>query len=216
VAVGGRRLRNIHTDLDIPPCPQPLDNLGTPGALPPTAMVHTARAMTEPPTIHHEEATADSVDALYEMLTYAAYLDGADAIERARRDPDLALYVDGFGRPGDLGVVARLASGEAVGAAWVRLSDGRPARFRVATASEPELAIGVRPGYRGGGVGRGLLDRVLALAAAYPAVVLSVRSTNPSARLYERAGFVTIERIPNRVGGESLVMRRPTPAPAST
>ena len=41
------------------------------------------------------------------------------------------------------------------------------------------------------------------------ALALSVRDTNPSVRLYERAGFVVERTIINRVGSTSFTMRRP-------
>jgi ribosomal protein S18 acetylase RimI-like enzyme len=43
--------------------------------------------------------------------------------------------------------------------------------------------------------------------AKYPAIVLSVRESNPAVRFYERLGFYTERRIQNRVGGTSIVMR---------
>jgi ribosomal protein S18 acetylase RimI-like enzyme len=39
-------------------------------------------------------------------------------------------------------------------------------------------------------------------------VALTVREGNPAIRLYQRAGFVVIEEIVNRVGGKSFVMQR--------
>jgi len=161
-------------------------------------------------TIRYETAQPGDEPVLWEMLTYAASMDGdrPDAIERAQRDPGLSAYVRGFGRDGDLGLVARDGP-DAVGAAWLRLWDGAPVAYKVATATEPELAIGIRPTHRGSGVGTALLGQLLAEAdRRFFAVVLSVREHNPSRRLYERMGFCEVSRVVNRVGGASLVMRR--------
>jgi ribosomal protein S18 acetylase RimI-like enzyme len=73
----------------------------------------------------------------------------------------------------------------------------------------PELAIAVLPQYIGQGIGARLLARLLEDARSlYPAVVLSVRDANPARRLYERLGFVVVDTVVNRVGGESFVMLR--------
>jgi ribosomal protein S18 acetylase RimI-like enzyme len=94
--------------------------------------------------------------------------------------------------------------GGVIAAAWLRLTAGEHA---VAADGEPELAIAARPNQRGLGIGSRLMDRLLA-EAPFQAIRLSVRSTNPSVRLYRRYGFETVRSVVNRVGGESLVMRR--------
>jgi ribosomal protein S18 acetylase RimI-like enzyme len=72
----------------------------------------------------------------------------------------------------------------------------------------PELAIAVRPDAIGQGIGGALLEALLDLARGqYSAVALSVRESNPARRLYERHGFVVVDTITNRVGGQSFVMQ---------
>jgi ribosomal protein S18 acetylase RimI-like enzyme len=71
----------------------------------------------------------------------------------------------------------------------------------------PELAIAVLPEYIGKGLGTQLLTHVLQAARhTFPAVVLSVRSTNPAKRLYEKLGFITVSTSTNRVGTKSFNM----------
>jgi ribosomal protein S18 acetylase RimI-like enzyme len=159
-------------------------------------------------------AVAADAPLLWRMLTFAASMAGTAADEDlAREDPDLRPYVEGFGRAGDLGVVA-LVAGASAGAAWLRLAPpGPPSPSKVWTAEEPELAIAVEPALRGRGTGAALLASLFEVAAGrYPAVGLSVREGNPAVRLYERLGFVTERRVTNRVGGVSVVMRRVSPA----
>jgi len=135
-------------------------------------------------------------------------MEGSDEdVERARNDPDLRCYVEGFGRAGDLGVVALLGD-EPVGAAWLRLGSGEPHPSKVWTREVPELAIAMGPAVRGRGAG-GLLLRALidASSGRYPAIALTVRDGNAAVRLYQRFGFVEDRRIVNRVGTVSLVMR---------
>lgn len=153
----------------------------------------------------------DDVAVLWLMLTYAAWMSpgGEESLAEARRDPTVRPHVEGWGRAGDLGVLAFDEAGRALGAAWVRLRVPSDEPSIVATETEPELAIGVRPEARGRGIGEVLLRALFAEAAgSYPAIVLSVRDENPAGRLYERLGFSTQRAVSNRVGGRSRVMRR--------
>jgi GNAT superfamily N-acetyltransferase len=143
------------------------------------------------------------------MLTYAARMDpgGAASIPEARENAYLASYVAGFGREGDFGVLAIDESGTAVGAAWARLRPG-PHPYEATRPDEPELAIAVLPDRRDHGVGRLLLDGLIAQArAGHPALVLSVRADSRAVKLYEDVGFVVIDKVTSRVGTPSLVMR---------
>ncbi|MGQ0573268.1 MAG: GNAT family N-acetyltransferase [Pseudonocardia sp.] len=135
---------------------------------------------------------------LVEMLAEAAYWTELGlAGPRAVLDvSELARYVAGWPRPGDLGVVAQ-AGGEPVGAAWLRLFTADEPAFGFVAADVPELATGVVAGWRGRGVGRALLRELARAATAegVAAISLSVRRTNPAARLYCAEGY----RV---VGGE--------------
>lgn len=154
-------------------------------------------------------ASAADVDFLWTMLTLAASMPAHDdaSVAGAKADPSLASHVLGWGRAGDTGVVAWWGD-ERVGAAWARLAVG-PVPYKVATATEPELAIASLPRSRGQGLGTRLLAALHATCAGrFDALRLSVREGNPAVHLYERASYVVIDRMPNRVGGVSLVMRR--------
>jgi ribosomal protein S18 acetylase RimI-like enzyme len=156
-------------------------------------------------------ASREDVPFLWLMLTFAASMGGtAEDIERAQTDPALKDYVEGFGRPGDIGVVA-LAEGEPVGAAWVRLAPpGQPSSEAKAwSADVPELAIATVPEMRGRGVGTKLLHSLFDAAhGQHSSIALSVRDGNNAVRLYERQGFSVQRRIVNRVGTMSLLMSR--------
>lgn len=119
----------------------------------------------------------------------------------------LARYVVGFGRPGDLGVVA--LRGEApVGAAWVRLLVGGERGYGWVDDDTPELAVAVLPEAVDTGVGTAMLTELLARARErFPGVSLSVRRDNPARRLYLRLGFEPVAEGTNRVGGISETMR---------
>ena len=114
--------------------------------------------------------------------------------------PSLARYVVGFGRPGDLGVIAEDARGP-VGAAWVRrrmlVGEGRG--YGWVDDQTPELAVAVAPEVVGRGVGTRLMRELLARARdRYAAMSLSVRTDNPARSLYLRLGFVPVRALENR------------------
>ena len=147
---------------------------------------------------------------LWDMLYFAANMaeDGATSSEAARTHPYLAEYVAGWGRPGDIGLIAASADGQALGAAWARRLGGPEKRYAAVAEGVPELAIAVQPGAVGRGIGGALLGALLEMARGqYPAIALSVRESNPARRLYERHGFVVVDTITNRVGGRSFVMQ---------
>lgn len=154
-------------------------------------------------------ATAEDEAFLWEMLLHAAHAgDEVESTEALKGVPGLAPYVEGWGRPTDLGIIATEAGGgEPIGAAWLRLI----AAYGFVDDRTPELAIAVAPGAVGQGIGTAMLRRLLVDAERmFPAVSLSVRADNPALRLYGRLGFVPVEGSEgtNRVGGVSLTMVR--------
>lgn len=111
--------------------------------------------------------------------------------------PELAIYVRGFGKCiGDHGVVAEINS-EIVGMAWTRIM----ADYGHIDDATPSLAIAVQSGYRGHGIGTAMLKRLLERlhAAGYAAVSLSVQKENPALHLYERLGFEPVRAIDGEV-----------------
>ncbi len=103
-------------------------------------------------------------------------------------DPHLAAY---YRTAPEFGVVST-ADGEPTGVVWVtRFPTGAPG-YGFVRADVPELSVCVLPGYRGAGLGAGLVGAALTEARrrGLPALSLSVEEGNPARRLYERLGFV--------------------------
>lgn len=177
----------------LPPCGDPLS--------PPESRLRVA------------EATAADQQALWLALYYASHMDeeSGKGPADAAADPGLGRYVAGWGRRGDLALLAEDAAGRPLGAAWLRLLVGDEQRGpEFVDAETPELGIAVLPGHQGRGIGSRLLKALIDRARGrYPAVVLTVRDGNPARRLYERFGFTPIGAIRNRVGGTSCKMLLP-------
>jgi ribosomal protein S18 acetylase RimI-like enzyme len=119
-------------------------------------------------------------------------------------DIPLTRYVDNWGRPGDLALIAH-ETGNRVGAAWLRRFRENDAGYGFVDEETPELSIAVVPSRRRHGVGQELLDALLekARAEGYAAVSLSVEENSRAVAFYERNGF---ERVRESAGG--VVMRR--------
>jgi ribosomal protein S18 acetylase RimI-like enzyme len=100
-------------------------------------------------------------------------------------------YVEGFGRVGDLGVIAEV-KGEPAGAAWCRLLTGSDRGYGYVADDVPELAVAVEREHRGRGLATTLIEALKSAVAeaGYRGVSLSVDCDNPARRIYERAGFV--------------------------
>jgi ribosomal protein S18 acetylase RimI-like enzyme len=115
----------------------------------------------------------------------------------------LSRYVDNWGRPGDVAVIAH-ETGNRVGAAWLRVFGPDEPGYGYVDDTTPELSIAVVPSRRRHGLGQELLDGLLAAARelGYEAVSLSVEADSPAVAFYERNGF---ERVREQNGGLVMV-----------
>jgi ribosomal protein S18 acetylase RimI-like enzyme len=107
--------------------------------------------------------------------------------------PRIARYVAGWGRDGDVALVAEGAG--PLGAAWYRLFTAEEPGFGFIDDETPELSIAVVPERRGEGIGSALLGALVERARedGHGALSLSVSPNNPAASLYVRLGFVRVE-----------------------
>jgi ribosomal protein S18 acetylase RimI-like enzyme len=146
-------------------------------------------------------AASDDEPFLFEMVYEALFVaPGADPFPRTvLADPQIAHYANGFGRPGDQGLVAETSTGS-IGAAWVRRFSRNDPGYGYVDDDTPEFSIAVIEKSRGTGVGTALLVQLL---VEVPRCSLSVDHRNPAVRLYERLGFEMVDR-----SGDSLTMLR--------
>ena len=147
--------------------------------------------------IEIRELRTDETAFLEEMLWTA--LDWRPGVELPPRElvlahPQVVVFHAGWGRVGDLGLVAE-EDGEPVGLVWYRFFTDEAHGEGYVDEETPELAIAVRDGHRGRGVGAQLMDAMHARARAdgVAQISLSVNLDNPAQRLYERLGYVELE-----------------------
>jgi GNAT superfamily N-acetyltransferase len=134
---------------------------------------------------------------LGEMLYAALYWDPAAErlpTEAVLGHPRVTIFHEGWGRPGDVGLVAELDD-VAVGVAWYRLFTDAEHGEGFVDEATPELAIGVADGQRGRGIGTALLTAIheRARADGIRRLSLSVDRDNPAKRLYARLGYAEYE-----------------------
>ncbi len=131
-------------------------------------------------------------DMLYEIRSLRCVREGKDLPSRdVLQTPDLAKYVQDWGRTGDRAFIAMNAQ-IPIGAAWYRLFTADNKGYGYVDDNTPELAIALLPDYRNKGVGKSLLISLLEQAKAdgYHQISLSCDSTNDSAlHLYQKLGF---------------------------
>ena len=108
-------------------------------------------------------------------------------VAQVEADPHLAAY---YRTSPEFGVVST-SHGEPTGVVWVTRFPAEAPGYGFVRADVPELSVCVLPGYRGAGLGAGLVGAAVAEARrrSLPALSLSVEDGNPARRLYERVGF---------------------------
>jgi len=114
--------------------------------------------------------------------------------EQVMADPRYALYLAGWPRQGDYGLVAEQDG--PVGGAWYRAYTEANHGYGFVAEDVPELSIAVIASRRHEGIGRRLLRDLIGASVAHGcrALSLSVAENNPARRLYESTGFVLVER----------------------
>ena len=104
---------------------------------------------------------------------------------------DLQVYVRDFGKKADDRCLVAEVDGKIAGAVWTRVVDD----YGHIDDRTPSLAISLYKEYRGLGIGSELLRQMLEKLRqeGYERVSLSVQKENYALRMYQRAGFKTVE-----------------------
>ena len=161
------------------------------------APVLSGHGMRQEPDLNFvtRKGGAGDLGLLREMLFEAAYWRPdvlRPELEAGLARPDLAGLLAGWGRAGDLALVAVTPDGVDLGAAWLRYWTEEQHSYGFVDATTPELGIGVRAEARRHGVGEALLRALLTEARrrGVQRISLSVEKDNTAIRLYRRVGFV--------------------------
>ncbi len=145
-------------------------------------------------------ATQEDLPFLKWMLYEARFPESAGKrppFEKGISDPKVAVYLDGWVRKGDAGLIVTSPAGGPQGATWYRLFTPEAPGYGFVDAQIPELAIALVYEVRGKGVGTQLMHALMTLARkqGYEQISLGCHPANPGAlRLYERLGFKEVGR----------------------
>ena len=131
--------------------------------------------------------------AEYKLLDDFLYLsifqeEGKEPVPRSvLNDPTVRLYIQDFGSAKDDYSLCAVRNDDVLGIVWARNING----YGSIDGQTPELAIAVRPAYRGQGIGSALLAAMLQTLerAGYKSCSLSVQKLNRAHKLYFRFGF---------------------------
>lgn len=137
-------------------------------------------------------------DMLYEIRCERCVREGKGLPSRdILKTPELAKYVQNWGRRGDKGFIAISADNqEPIGSAWYRLFKENDKGYGYVDDKTPEIAIAVFSAYRNKGLGQALMLHLFEQAKldGYQQLSLSCGLTNTNAlHLYQKLGFEKVE-----------------------
>lgn len=139
-------------------------------------------------------ANQDDLPFLKWMLYEAAYPESGKRppFEKGISDPGVAVYLDGWVRKGDAGLIVATEVGGPLGAAWYRLFTADAPGYGFIDEQTPELVMALAYEARGKGIGTQLLRALMSLAQkqGHEQISLCVDPPNTGAlRFYARLGF---------------------------
>lgn len=105
--------------------------------------------------------------------------------------PELQVYIAGFGeKKDDIGLVAEVDK-RAVGAVWVRIMND----YGHIDNDTPSFAISVYKDYRGLGIGINLMKEMVRILKdrGYKQASLAVQKVNYAVRMYQKTGFEIVD-----------------------
>jgi len=149
--------------------------------------------MEQKPVIRIRPLVAGETERLKDFLYEAIFVpEGMEPPDRSIIEkPELSLYCEDFGSgPADNCLVAE-ADGRVIGAVWTRIMDD----YGHVDDETPSFAISLYREYRGRGIGTEMMRRMLELLKnqGWKRASLSVQKANYAVRMYEAAGFRTVD-----------------------
>ena len=133
--------------------------------------------------------SAGEVRLLQDFLYEASFVpEGLPAPRKSIiNQPELQVYITGFGtKKDDIGLAAEIDN-KPVGAVWVRIMND----YGHIDNNTPSFAISLYKDYRGFGIGTDLMKEMLCILKdrGYKQASLAVQKANYAVRMYQKTGF---------------------------
>ena len=158
------------------------------------------------------DAAAEDAEFLLDMLMAEVNWGVEDPVSRRQllRNKVLSHYVAGWGREGDIGLIAVDTGGPnglqiPVGAAWLRFFAEKTPGHAFIDETVPELTVGVTAPHRDRGIELGLIRALATRAqeAGITRISVIVADGHPSREIYDAVGF---EYVRTDEHGHTLVL----------
>ena len=106
-------------------------------------------------------------------------------------NPDIQVYIAGFGTEKDDHCVVAEVNEKVIGAVWVRIMDD----YGHIDDETPSLAISLYKQYRKRGIGTDLMKRILAILKekGYSQTSLAVQKANYALKMYQAVGYEIVD-----------------------
>lgn len=144
-------------------------------------------------SIELRELREDEKDLLRDFLYEAIFIpEGVEPPDRKIiEQPELKIYYEDFGEGRADHCIVADDGGRVVGAVWTRIMND----YGHVDDDTPSLAISLYKEYRGQGIGTRLMEKMLFLLKekGYRKASLAVQKANYAVRMYEKAGFRTVD-----------------------
>ncbi len=131
---------------------------------------------------------------LYEAVFWSPFQDRIPINELFRVPEISKMLIDWPTREGDFSLIAIDENGIPIGAAWYRFGTEKDHCFGFVDAGIPELGILLVKKYRGQGLGKKLMIRLMkhAKSKGIKKISLSVDPDNYAMQIYEKLGFIKV------------------------
>ena len=139
------------------------------------------------------EIKENEYDLLQDFLYEAIFI--PEGVEPPAKEiirlPELKLYYEGFGKGKADHCIVADDDGRVIGAVWTRIMND----YGHVDDDTPSFAISMYKEYRGRGIGTRLMEQMLELLKekGYKKASLAVQKANYAVRMYEKAGFKTVD-----------------------
>lgn len=148
------------------------------------------------------EINKNEIQFLSEMLYDAIFIPNGEkkVPKEIINEPELNVYIKDFGRKNDFCYVAELEN-KLIGAIWIRQFTENEKGYGFVNSETPELSMAITEKYRGNGIGKLMLNKMLIKITElnFNQVSLSVDNRNFAYNFYKKNNFVEINSEKNSI-----------------